>query len=179
MATARAYDAYQDTGLAFSEDEIREYDSQVWAQERVERLGKIQLVLMRKAELTDSKPKWWDGFAKRVAQIVGWYCVAMEVPKPPTPTLPDPHSAEGKRLTIQAQELDEDDALGKWRSSADKSLRFVVTIGRACGGNRPVSGWKKKEVRLSNRLANCVMREVQLADKMEEELASKGMKNDS
>jgi hypothetical protein len=174
MATARAYDAYQDTGMAFSEDDIRSYDPQAWAQERVVNLQKIANLMARKAAITDVKPKWWADFVKYIYQNIGWYCVAMEIPKPEELAPPDPRSVQGKALTIMAQELTEEDALGRWRSKADSALKYVVTIGRACAGNSPVSGWKKKESKLNNKLANCVMREVSLAMRMEQELESKG-----
>lgn len=168
MATARLYDQWEDAGMAFTEEDLESYSPQRWAEQRIEKMMGRYVVVCRRAELAEDKPQWWKDFASGIKKVVGWYCVAMELPKMEMDSASASLTA-GKRLTAQARDLTPEVALGVWQTDAEAAMRHVVTLGRRCAGR----GWKKGERSLSNKLANCVMREHTLAAKLERQLASK------
>lgn len=173
MATATAYDSWDDPGLAFSEDDVAQWDMQAWAEERVARLCAHFHVALRRSELPGiEKPVWWRKAADKVLDLMTWYCVSMEVSgldREAARVLPDPSSVAGKALTKQALELTPEDWLGVWASGAEGAMRHVVTIGRRKGGK----GCTKLEKKRSNKLANCVFKEISQCQRLETMLESR------
>lgn len=173
MASAAAYDSWDDPGLAFSEDEVAGWDMQKWAEERIALLHVHFLTALRKSELPGvEKPDWWRKAADKVLDLMTWYCVALEIPgfdREAIRKLPDPSSSAGKELTKKALDCDPKDWLGMWADGAESAMRYVVTIGRRKAGK----GCTKVEKKRSNKLANCVFKEINGNQRLETMLESR------
>lgn len=175
MATAAAYDGWDDAGMVFSTDELEEYDPRAWASERVARLCAMRQVVQRYVELPDiPKPMWWKEVSKGMRQKITWYVTALLL-VPPTEeeigdVLPGRTSAAGKKLSLAAVGLEPCDWLGAWENDASASKRYVVTIGRRAGAS---CKWDKQTKKQSNVLANCVSQELHLLQKLDEVLTSR------
>jgi len=177
MATAAAYDEWEDVGVSFSEEDLRNYRPGDWASERVARLLKVGVVLLRREDLPDMpKPGWTKKARQAVLQrMITWYCQALDVPCPeisPDELRVDPKSSEGKAITKAALELKPADIIGLLRGEAEAGMRHVVTIGRRCASQKSVSGWKKADGSYSNKLANAIQVEIRQWNKLETELES-------
>lgn len=174
MARAKAYDEYEDAGLAFSVEELALYRPQKWAEQRVLELREMILVLKRRELLPEMpKPEWWKGVRKRCEQLASWYCVALEVPAlaEDDVALPPPTSHAGKRLAKSAAGVVDGQVwLDEARVSSEASLKYVVTLGRRCQGNPSTSGWKLAEGKQSNKLANCIVKELYALDRLQSQL---------
>lgn len=173
MANAKAYDSYEDVGMAFSDDDCAAYDPEVWATERVTYLREGELLLRRRTELDLSNPKWWQAQHVRLKNLIRWYCVALVLPLEEDEDLPAPTSAAGKRITAKAVSLEEAGFVGEWQANAEAALRYVVTIGR-----RSSKDWPKSMRSQSNKLANCVVREVNICQLAESELDARGVSSE-
>ena len=161
MATAVAYDAWEDPGLAFSEEEVAAFNPQELGAARRDHLLSLWAVAVRRADLVGAeKPQWWKDAAKKLLDTASWYCVAMEVPafdrELLKDELPAPSTAEGKRLAKQALDASPDDFLGAWLDNAEACMRHAVTLGRRHAGKHK----NKNSKRLANKLANCLTREM-------------------
>lgn len=157
VATANAYDEWNDVGMAFSNTTVAEYNPQAWALERVKEVQEKVMIVRRRTELDLPRPVWWKDAHRRLSYVFTWYPRAMEFPREELPELPDRKTREGKHYTALATALTEEDWLAEWTVDAEDALRYVVTIGRRCIGR---SGWTKKDSKASNKLANCVKNEV-------------------
>jgi hypothetical protein len=169
VATAKAYDQWEDPGLAFSDVECAEYDPQAWADQHVEGLASEYRVLLRKEHINGmDNPAWLKEARTRLASLIRWFCVAMEIDALPDEAyaLPKANTSLGRRLTITAQELDEAAwaAGGQARVRAD--LARMVTLGRRVK-------LSKAERSYGNKLANCLTRELAFYEKMEQGLRSR------
>lgn len=180
MATAGSYDEWDDPGMAFTPEELTTWDMEAFALERVEAIRmRLGLPLRRRMELHLELPAFCGSYKKQVDGIVSWYYVALALPRSAEPdeatvaALLDPKSEEGKRLTKAAQTLSFDVSLNSWEADAEGALRRVVTIGRRCAGATSVSGWKKADKSRSNKLANCVHRELTAIEKLRKSLESR------
>lgn len=172
MATAGAYDEWEDVGMAFTEEDIASYDPQKWADQHALDLVQRIKVFLRHAELPKvEKPDWWSKAADRYIDVITWLCVATEIPgidREAIRTLPDAKSAEGKVLTKEALDLVPEEWLGYCSEANEADLRYVVTIGRRCG-----KGWGKRNRSLNNKLANALVRERAALLKLEDLLNSR------
>lgn len=175
MARAAAYDQYEDPGMAFSSQELADYLPGSWAEERVYKLLEIVSLAKRRSEIPGTNPEWWKEVAKSIPPLMRWYCIAIEIDSLAAAEyeLPDPRSKAGKVLTHTAQSLTERGFLANWQTDAEASMRYVVTIGRRAQGAS--KAWGKSEGRLSNKLANCVQRELSLCAKLEQGLDSRSV----
>jgi hypothetical protein len=175
MATAVAYDQWDDPGLAFSEEEIAGYLPTALATQRIEMLCYQHRVILRAVQVGAPKPVFWAKAAAKLLDVASWYAQAVGVTgidREACGQLPDPKSAAGKELTVVAQRLEPDSFITALAVDAELQMRYVVTIGRKCAGATPISKWGKKERSLSNKLANAVKKEIDLAHKLSELLAS-------
>lgn len=178
MATAASYDQWADAGMAFTDEELKAYGPGLWAEERVKEVLDRWAVAHRKAGLPGIEaPKWWEDVSKKMLDVVSWYCVALALPgidrEALRDGLPTPSSAEGKALTKRALDATPDGFLGSWSADAEAQMRYVVTIGRACWMAKGTSGWKKATNKESNRLANCLMKEINLTQRLDQTLSSR------
>ena len=176
MATATSYDEWDDAGLAFTEALCQEYRPQKWAEEHVAQLAASIRILKRKVDLPDiEKPEWWKKALSVMERNASWYCVAMEIPalEAEDAAAPGPQTKAGKAITMAAQALEPRDFLTDLQASAEANMRYVVSIGRRCMGNRTVSGWVKMDGKFSNKLANCVMKEITSCAHLEKQLDSR------
>lgn len=173
MASASAYDHWDDPGLAFTEEDLASHDPQKVAEVRVAALLHRFQVAKRRAELPDlEKPQWWAEVSKRLLDVVTWYCVALEIPginREAAQELPPASSQEGKALTKEALNATPSDWLAEWAEEAESSARYAVTLGRRCIGK----GWPKRNRSLSNKMANCFTKELNLIQKFESMLVSR------
>lgn len=174
MATAIAYDQWDDPGLAFTEEDLASWDLKAFGNERVEYLLRWHRLFLRRAEIPDMpKPEWWKEFVKPLLNAATWYCHALGLEGVMTDaasTLPPAASEEGKALTKDALNADPSDVAHEIMGDVEVALHHAVTIGRRCVGK---GAWKKEQKSLSNKLANCLMKERSLAEKMEAALASR------
>jgi hypothetical protein len=175
MASAQAYDSWEDAGMVFSTDQLEEYLPSEWAQERVAKLCAMRQVVMRHLELPDiAKPMWWQKVSKVLRDRIMWYCKALHL-EGPTPKelgdegLPGRNTAAGKELSRIASLLDVKEWLADWGTDTEASLRYVVTIGRRAAAS---CKWDKSTKKASNRLANCVMDEIRAAQYLDKELSA-------
>lgn len=176
MATAFAYDAWEDPGLAFTEREVEDYDPQKLAEARRDHLLSMWAVVHRHSELKIEAVQWWKDAARKVLDVASWYCVACEVPAfdraELASSLPSPSSSAGKKLTAQALDLTPEAWLGDWSASSEACMRYAVTLGRRAIGKKRGKNLK----RLSNKLANSIMKEMRTAQHLEELLSARTTK---
>lgn len=163
MATAVAFDEWYDAGMAFGEEEVRGHLATAVAEERIRlALDNVQ-VIERLLELPKApKPKWWRERQNHLIDVCTWYAVVAELPgidRGLVRHLPSPSSAEGKKLTARAHNLDPVQWADTWVADVRLALVRHVTLGRACVNARKVSGWTKKEKSLSNKVAHALVRE--------------------
>lgn len=127
-------------------------------------------LLLRQAETGQPKAATTTEAAKRLLDVVTWYCRAVGldgVNRTEITTLPSLSSAEGKKLTAHALKLSTPDLLRRLREKAEADMRYAVTIGRRCEGvRRAEGGWSKEDRSASNRLANSILKEVSTCGKM-------------
>lgn len=175
MAKAKGYDDWEDAGKAFSTDELDEYLPTEWAQERVAKLCMTRQIVMRHLELPDiAKPLWWRKVSNVMRDRIMWYCKALHL-EGPTPQelgnegLPGRNTAAGKELSRIASLLDVKEWLSEWGTDAEASMRYVVTIGRRAGVS---CKWDAFTNKANNRLANCVMMEIQAVQYLDRELSA-------
>jgi hypothetical protein len=171
VATASAYDQYEDAGIAFAQEDVDGYDPAEWAAGHVEALAQYGLTVRRRAELETDKPVWWAGAAKRMDACIGWMCVALELNRAQYEVaMPEPKTASGKRNTTLAHALTPQDVVGHLREGAIGGLVYTVSIGRRKRGTKLYRSQ-------CNKLANALVQQLHAADKLEEELQSR--KSDS
>ena len=159
--------------MAFTEEDLASWDMKAFANERVEHLHVLYLLAARRTQLPDMpKPTWWTDLSGKIVSVAKWYCHALDLPGLDLDAwmaTPDPKTEEGKALTKHAVNAEAEDFVGQWLEDAESALRLAVTTGRRCSAK---GGWKKADKSLSNKLANCIMKERNLAEKMSNELVS-------
>lgn len=171
MATAEAYDQWDDPGLAFSEEQIKACNPKASAAERVNALIEIVPVVLRRSEL-GTKAKWWEKVADKMVDVITWYCVVAELPGIDREGIRI--HANDKAITLRAHKLGtEEEFMRIWHSTVSGVLVTHVTLGRRCASARALSGWTKKERSLSNRVANAIFKELTVIHRMDEALASR------
>ena len=180
MATASVYDEYNDEDVAFTNDELEAYSPKIWASGRIDELVHLHQVIERALMVGISKPDFWDKVNRKLLDFATWYAMAVTVPSIDRSSVTvagmDWNSAEGKALTVEAQALsagDPQEWLEAFSSDAGRNMQYVVTIGRRCALKKSVTKWGKAERSLSNKLANAVLKEVTLVDKLQELLAAR------
>ena len=158
MARSAVYDEWEDVGLAFSAQEVAEYDPKALGEKRIAHLLESALVLERLSTIPKAeKPKWCHDAARDLLTRATWICKALTLPgidKAAALELPPASSAEGKAITAAAQRLDLDTWLEEEISKAEACLRYAVSIGRRAE-SRP--DWRKQDRSLSNKLANALV----------------------
>lgn len=175
MATASAYDQWDDPGLAFTEEDLAGWDVKVMAEERVADLLARTRLALRRAELPDlPMPDLWKEASKSILNAATWWCQAVTIPgvvREEATTLPPADSPEGKALTKEALNAEAAEWLAEWLADVEASLHHLVTIGRRCVTKGVWKGKEKKS--LSNKAANALMKEYSLITKLEAMLESK------
>ena len=166
MASATAYDQYEDAGLAFSDEDLKAWDIKEWGEERLVYLVAKRSLPLRSSQLRDApKPVFTAKLVKAMADCITWDCLSLglrNVTAGEMDDLPSPPEQAGQELNVAA--LAWRSGIGswidQWESEALIELQHLVTIGRRCG-----SIWKKHERSLSNKAANCLMREINVCTK--------------
>lgn len=163
MARAKAYDPYEDPGLALSEDEVATFDMAGFVQRRVDQLCARGRWINKRAVMNLSKPELMKRIVRLVQSKIGWYVRVAELKGldyEETLAPPTPQSKAGKELAASVHRLPLRDWLVQWRDSADSELRLYVTTSRRAGA---VQGWAKAKWKQSNRIANAIQQEVNAA----------------
>lgn len=161
MATAIAYNQWEDPGLSFTEEEVEAFNPQELGKLRLDYVLSLWAVAHRRADLPGTdKPVWWRSAEKMVFSVGRWYCMALELPgldkEALTLALPSSQTAEGKKLAKAVVNAEPEEWLGEWIANAEACMRYAVTLGR-----RHASQHKNKNSkRLANKLANCITREM-------------------
>lgn len=177
MATAEAYDQWDDPGMAFTDEQCAEYDPKAVAAVRVnELLGYIPLAL-RRSQLGE-KAKWWESVAAKMTDCVTWYCVVAELPGIDRAALHAQAELVDKKamtqLTVVARQLGEpEEFLERWQAAVRTEMVQHVTLGRRCAGSRKISGWTKAQRSLSNKIANAVIRELHVIQRSADALTAR------
>lgn len=181
MATASLYDQWQDSGLAFSEEEVRVFNPKQWAEAHVLELASAARTFCRLAELPDhEKPALVKDICRGLLNRASALCKFMELDgfdEDEARSLPPPSTTAGKKLTKLALEVDVEQWVHAFANQAEVAMTHVVSLGRVCALSRTVSGWSKKERSLSNKLANQMNNELQLAEKFRQALDSNRIKS--
>lgn len=168
MATATAYDQWEDAGMAFSDEELAAWSTEEWVTQHVEELVDLCRLLKRRQELPGfPKPAWVGKAFQTMRNVATWYCVAAGVAaidEEEAWTLPSPQSKEGKALTKLALDLDVAAWIGLRREVVEADLRRLVTIGRRCAGS---GRWNKAQKKQSNKVVNALVREAHAVDTLE------------
>jgi len=176
MATAEAYDDWDDPGLAFTDEQLGEYDAKAVAAVRINYLLETIPLAVRRSQLGE-KVKWWEGVAARQLDCVTWYCVVAGLPGVDRAEVYASAEPEGKALTaltVRARDLGEPDAyLAAWTASVRSEMVQHVTLGRRCTNSRKLSGWTKADRSMSNKIANALMKEINVVGKMHEALTAR------
>lgn len=174
MGIAQSYEQHIDPGLAFGEEEIKAFDPKGWAALRVEELSRRLATVQKLLTMADvPKHAWWKDVAKRLEAIIGWYCIVATVETPLPLALPQPKSKGGKDLATKALNLQPDTWIDAFHTDALVQLQHVASLGQACLQARELTGWKKAEGKLVNRLLNCLTNEERSAVKFQEELTAR------
>lgn len=175
MATAEAYDQYDDPGMAFTDEQCAAYDPKAVAAVRVNALQNYAPLALRRSQLGE-KAKWWEKVHAKILDVMSWYCVVAEIPgidrelmhKLPT------DDKELRKLTVDARNLGtEEEFVVRWHGEAVAEMMQHVTLGRRCSLSKKMSGWGKKERSLSNRVANAITKEISTIERLTEMLASR------
>jgi len=177
MATAVAYDQWEDAGLAFSEDQLKNFSPTLVAAARVNWMVEQIPIVLRRADLA-GLPKWWQEVARKMEDVMGWYCVVAVLPAVDRVDL---HSlvnagtpAERKKQTLAAHSLGtEMEFLNAWHTEVRGTMIELVTLGRRCSSSTAVSGWKKADKKMANKVANAVDREAHAIDVLRQQLVSR------
>jgi hypothetical protein len=155
MASAAAYDEWEDPGKAFSDQEVEGYSVLKEAEARMQYLHR-QLLLVEKARTfkDHAKPAWMTKQSKRLLQVMGWLCKAVELEgfnDEEMKELPLATSAAGKALAKEAQQIDWEGWINHAIQSTEAALIYHVSLSRRCAGR-----WAKRERSLSNKYANAL-----------------------
>jgi hypothetical protein len=177
MATAEAYDQWDDPGLAFTDEQCAEYDPKAVAAVRVNELLGLVPLAIRRSQLGE-KAKWWETVAAKMTDVITWYCVVGGLPGIDRAALHAQAEMVDKKaltqLTVIARQLGEpEEFLAVWQASVRSEMVQHVTLGRRCAGSRKLSGWTKAERSLSNKIANAIVKEMSVAQKMADALAAR------
>lgn len=169
MASAPAFDEYEDVGMAFTEAALEEWDPKAWAESRVVYLMKQSHIveLMAQSYSVVGPEATMRKASSMIVDIATWMCRAMELSG--VNREPNWNDGQLKAMKSEALRLEPSAWLEAWRSEADVAMRVVVTSGRRAAG---VCKWTKGQRSLSNKLANCVGKELWVAEKVEVSLNS-------
>lgn len=172
MATAEAYDDFDDPGLAFTDEQVKEYRPQIVASVRVNWLLEHIPLVLRRSQLGE-KAQWWTKVGHKMVDVVTWYCVVAELPGIDREELMKEPEAE-KALTLAARKLGEpDEFLAEWASLIRTEMVQHVTLGRRCSSARAISSWGKRERSISNKVANALKKELDATGRLGSVLASR------
>jgi hypothetical protein len=166
MASAAVYDQFEDAGLAFSDEELKAWSVKEWGEERLAYLVAKRSLPLRSSQLRDAPKVAYTGkLVKAMADCITWNCIALglrNVTVGEMDDLPSPPEKAGQELNVAALSWRGEIGpwLDMWESEAIVELQHLVTIGRRCG-----SIWKKADKSLSNKAANCLMREINVCTK--------------
>lgn len=172
MAVAKVYDEFEDVGLSFTEEEVRDWDPQAWAQDRVDRIVQLTLVARSRADQPIDKEEFWKWMASGLANVATWYCRALELPgldREEDLSLGSLSPSERKKIRAEALRIGDGEGwILEGLSSGQAALGYVVTIGRRSFMS-PVGRGSRGRVSKSrgNKLANAVMKEVTFFTKAE------------
>lgn len=177
MATAEAYDDWDDPGLAFTDEQCKEYDPKAVAAVRVNELLGLVPLAIRRSQLGE-KSKWWTDIAARMTDCVTWYCVVAGLPGIDRAALHAQAEMVDKKaltqLTVAARDIGEpEEFLAVWQARVRSEMVQHVTLGRRCAGSRKLSGWTKADRSMSNKIANALMKEINVVSKMAEALTAR------
>lgn len=169
MATAEAYDQWDDPGLTFTDEQCHEYKPQTTAAVRMNELLELIPLALLRSQLGE-KPQWWVKVAHKMVDCVTWYAVVAELPGiDRAEVLEEPQRTT--ELTVAARKLGEpDEFLATWRQGVRAEMVIHVTLGRRCSGSRKISGWTKRERSVSNKVANALTKELGVCDHLEQML---------
>lgn len=169
MATATSYDQWEDPGLAFGEDEIAGHVVSAIAEARVQWLLHMAVVIEKLLAMPDApKRQWWMKVQAKMVDTVTWYCRSAElqgIDRGAVKELPLPSSPAAKALATEALAVcgDEQAFIEGWTAMLKGVMVHHVTIGRRCVSAKQISKWTKKESSLSNKIANAIVKEMDVA----------------
>lgn len=184
MGVSDRYDAFEDLGLVFTEEEVNGYRLEEVANLRVAKL--LDRAMVAGAILTMSDPPaptFWKKVREVCLDAAGWMAYASQVPgvdraeegRKVRETIENEdslRSAEmkekregdpaGYRSLMSRAHRAADDPVGwsqSWGADVQMAMRRHVTLSRRAWGNRTTSGWKRSDVKMSNRITNAFVRE--------------------
>lgn len=177
MGVAIAYDAFEDVGMAFSDEQVASFVPSAWAEGRVKELLHQVLVIEKYLSIPNAaKEQWWRKTQAKLIDVVTWYCQVAVIPgidRSVVRVLPSASSSEGKALAVSAHQLADSGAwMSAWLAELAQEMRCFVTLSRRCASAVRISGWKKHDKSVANKIANAIKREIDVAEEAAIRLSS-------
>lgn len=167
MGRASTYGEWEDVGLAFTDEEVASWTPEAWVDQRIDHLGRLVLVLDRRAGLPDvSKPQWSAKAREVLKQKANWYarCRGEGIDWSFLSEF-DARSKGGKEITAEAVALEPSVWVDEEEADAIVDLRCFVTMCRR-------AKLVRAQVKLGNRLANALQNEANAYAHLRKELAA-------
>lgn len=157
MASASAYDEFEDAGMAFTADQVGAYQVATAIEERIAVLCRELHVVTRRMALPGTeKPVWHQHAQRALVTSITWLLRVGSLPgksEDELTALPAPTTAAGKALTKEAQTMEPVDWCAAMLSDAENELVQAVTLGRRA---QSAQSWPKAQRSLSNKYANAL-----------------------
>lgn len=168
MATAKNLDEFEDYGLAFSEDEVKEYSVEKVAEERLSWLIENYNVIYcywRISEYGNVGSRMWSKEAfKKLKPHLAYLCIAGSLPVLDYNDL----GLYESEFIARAQKIEfVEDYVRELKVDTKSWLVRNVTLGRRASGR-----WNKSDRSVSNKVCNAVLNQLTLIDKWLVELSS-------
>lgn len=172
MAHAKDYDQYEDSGLAFSEDQVKNYNPEGEGYRRLDYLVELHNVLHAMNRLNYGPIVWAGKYSSRIKYRATGLCAALLIEQP--------HSsdffAKDNEFMLKAQKVNN---WTEWADSlvneCDVYLTYVVTLGRRASA---AQGWSREQKSMSNKLVNQVKNQKITMDKFAETIRAYVLKTD-
>lgn len=173
MARAKAYDAWEDPGMVFSEDDVKNYSPLDTAERRMDELIELHNVLNALSLLGYGPSEWAGSYSKRVKLAVTGLCVSVKMAQP------DPSDFDERGLPEYMAVAQKMRNWYKWAdglaNDCDLYMAKIVTLGRRAAG---AQGWKKQEHSVANKFANRINEQRYVFQQYAMELRSYNLKTD-
>lgn len=158
MATARDLNEWEDPGLAFTEQDVQDYDIRVEAKLRLAELQDLYLVLKASQGLPYGLQSWANNASSNVRSWMTWICRQCLIPLPEIKTWSFGPGEQEERKPYTARAVRD----GAWViscSELDRSTQHLVravTLGRRAGS---LMGWNKGQKSESNKYCNALLKQ--------------------
>jgi hypothetical protein len=172
MATSARFDAWDDVGMQFTDEQLSACDPSLTAAARANLLIDLIPAVQRRSAL-GTLPVWWTEVGRRMTVCATYYLWRIDHPRLDVGMLnavaESAHGSDLRELTLRAHRLgsNEQEFVDAWKAELFGTLRQHVTLGRRCVASRAVSGWKKSNTSMSNKVAYALVKEIDALEQIE------------